>query len=220
MTANKVTKLAQIQAPRITKLTLDENEIAECDLKSHPALRVLSLNKNKLTSCKGVSGLSELEELSLQENETLITLEGLGQLPKMKSLNLTGSKVADLNHIPDLPCLEQLILTGNDIKSLDELPKLKTLKKLSDLSLDGTPLAEEKGEDLKKEILISLMDDLPMLKKINGDGWDAEFLAEVKNEKAERIKAAEEARKEAEAAAAAAAANPEAAEGEPKEDGE
>ena len=105
LTGNKITKLPQVQAPRVTKLTLDENEIAECNTVSHPALRVLSLNKNKLVNCKGLSGLEHLEELSLQENETLTSLAGLEKLPKLTKLSLNGSKVESLADFPKLPAL-------------------------------------------------------------------------------------------------------------------
>lgn len=56
-----------------------------------------------------------------------------------------------------------------------------------------TPLAEEKGDDLKKEVLI-LLDGLDF-KMFNGEEVTAEDIADAKAEKAERIKAAEEARK-------------------------
>jgi len=72
------------------------------------------------------------------------------------------------------------------------------------LNLTETPLAEEKGDDLKKEVLI-ILDGLNF-KMFNGEEVTADDIADAKNEKAERIKAAEEARKAAEEEAAAAAA--------------
>lgn len=81
----------------------------------------------------------------------------------------------------------------------------------------GTPLAEEKGDDLKKEIFIALMDELPHLKKINGEVPEEfpAFLKECKAEKIQRIKDAEEAAKEAARIAAEEANKP--AEGEEAE---
>ena len=57
-------------------LNLDENEIAECDFCEHATVKVLSLNKNKLASGAGLRDLPCLEELSIQENETLTSLKG------------------------------------------------------------------------------------------------------------------------------------------------
>lgn len=56
-----------------------------------------------------------------------------------------------------------------------------------------TPLSEEKGEDLKKEVLI-LLDGLNIT-VFNGEEISAEEIQDAKAEKADRIKAAEEARK-------------------------
>ena len=75
----------------------------------------------------------------------------------------------------------------------------------------GCPLAEEKGDDFKKEVFIALMDQLPHLKKVNGEvpeEFDT-FIKECKAEKIQRIKDAEEAEKERLRAEAEAAANPE-----------
>ena len=106
--------------------------------------------------------------------------------------------------MPDLPSLEEINMTGCPIAKIEEIGKLITLKKLNSLNLTETPLAEEKGDDLKKEVLI-ILDGLNF-KTFNGEEVTAEDITDAKAEKAERIKAAEEARKQAEEEAAAAAA--------------
>jgi hypothetical protein len=52
--------------------------------------------------------------------------------------------------------------------------------------MTGCPVSEEKADDFKKEVLIELMHKLKDLKKINGDGWEAELVADVKAEKLNR----------------------------------
>ena len=64
--------------------------------------------------------------------------------------------------------------------------------------MGGNPIADEKGDEFKKEILILLMHELPELRKINGDGWDEELLADVKQTMIDRAKEAERLRLEAE----------------------
>jgi len=76
---------------------------------------------------------------------------------------------------------------------LEEIGKLITLRKLRSINLTETPLSEEKGEDLKKEVLI-LLDGLNIT-VFNGEEISAEEIQDAKAEKADRIKAAEEARK-------------------------
>lgn len=105
----------------------------------------------------------------------------------LKKLNLTGSKLESLDDFPKFPCLEELVLDGNAVAAVTELPKLGHLKSLKKLSMTGTPLAEEKGDDLKKEVLIALMDKLKSLKEINGEGWDAELVADAVATKEQRI---------------------------------
>ena len=109
-------------------------------------------------------------------------------------------------------------LHSNPIADLNEIGKLITLKSLNELNLLETPLAEEKGDDLKKEVLI-LLDGLD-IKKFNDEEVTAEEISDAKAEKAQRIKDAEEARlakeeedrlakEEADRAAKEAAENPE-----------
>lgn len=104
-----------------------------------------------------------------------------------------------------MPCLEELNLDGNAITSLEELPKIGHLSKLKKLSMTGSPLAEEKGDELKKEILIALMDKMKYLKELNGEPFDDELMNDAKATKQARIeealeaaRAAEEAKKQAE----------------------
>lgn len=61
MTKNKLQELPHIQAPMLTQLILDENEIGECKFASNDSIKVLSLNKNKLKSLEGLARLYNLE---------------------------------------------------------------------------------------------------------------------------------------------------------------
>jgi Leucine-rich repeat (LRR) protein len=119
LSKNKLTKLPKIVSSSIVNLNLDENEIAECEFSDHPSIKVLSLNKNKLTSGAGIHDLPKLEELSIQENESLITLKGMENLGALKKLNLNGSKLESLGDFPSFPKLEELVLDGNAIASID-----------------------------------------------------------------------------------------------------
>ena len=49
--------------------------------------------------------------------------------------------------------------------------------------MTGCPISDEKADEFKKEVLIELMHRLKQLKKINGDGWEPELVAEVNAEK-------------------------------------
>ena len=135
-------------------------------------------------------------------------MKGIENLPLLKRLHLRANKIESLDDIPDLPALEYLNLRENQVATVAELPKLGKLYNLTALSMQGNPVADEKGDDFKKEILIKL-ESLRRLKKVGKDELTPEDREDAKNEKLERIRIAEE-----EAAAAAAAAAEKAAEGE------
>lgn len=194
-------------------------------MKSNGSIKFLSLNKNRLRSCEGFARLYECETLSLQENVheveepveggeagqtepktySITSFKGLEHLPKLRKLQLQGNKIEKLDDIPDLPELRELYLDGNGIATVDELKKLGTLKNLEVLSMAGCPVADEKGEEFKKEVLILLMDELTNLKTVNEVPITAEDIEEAKTERENRIKEAEEKRLADEAAAKEAA---------------
>jgi len=145
------------------------------------------MNKNKLTSCGELSFIYELKSLSMAENE-ITSFEGMSALDKLEKLNVGTNKLESIATLPDLPCLTELVLDGNPIASLKELDHLCKLTCLTSLSMTGCPVAE--GDDFKKEVLIALMDHLPNLVKINGEPYTPEDMAEAKEKKEERIRAA------------------------------
>ena len=133
----------------------------------------------------------------MQENE-IASLEGMNNVPELKRLHLQANKLEKLENFPDIPKLEVLALDGNPIAAAGELAKLSHLKELQELTMTGCPLADEKGDDFRKEVLIHLHEDLPKLKKINGEPYTDEELTEAMAEKETRRKEAENKPAEAE----------------------
>jgi len=66
----------------------------------------------------------------------------------------------------------------------------------------GCPIADEKADEFKKEVLILLMDELTNLKTVNEVPLTPEDYEEARAERESRIKEAEEAKRAAEEAAA------------------
>jgi Leucine-rich repeat (LRR) protein len=153
-------------------------------------LITLSMNKNQLVNLEGLENLTALESLSVAENQ-LTSITGIINCPKLKKLNLQGNKIETFDTVPDLPGLQEINMTGCPIAKIEEIGKLITLRNLNSLNLTETPLAEEKGDELKKEVLI-LLDGLNF-KSFNGEEVTPEDIAEAKETKAERIKLDEEA---------------------------
>lgn len=141
--------------------------------------------------------MPKLESLYLAENK-LISLTDLKELPSLKTLHLRKNELADLESFPDLPSLNYLNLRETKLENQDVVASLKHLKTLADLNLLGTPLEENVGDKLKKEVLI-LLEGLK-LKRLNKDEVTEDDYQEAKELKEERIKEEEERRKEAELA--------------------
>ena len=146
--------------------------------------------------------MPNLEELQIQENE-LVSLAGLNDLGKLKKLNLNTNKLETLDNFPLMPCLEELILDANQITKVEDLQNLVGLRNLVELSMQGCPLSDEKGDDFKKEVLIAFEGQV-CLKKINGEEFTAEDVQEAMALKEERIQEALNKPPEEEGDAAAA----------------
>lgn len=160
-------------------------------------MKELSLNRNKLASGEGIVGLKQLVKLDIQENDTLTHLGGMSDLPSLTSLSCAKSALSTLDNFPNLPALEDLNLDGAKFEKVDEFAKLCNLKSLKTISAAECEKLTEGGADVRKEITIALMDDLPALKTVNGEPLDEDYLKECKEEKQERIRAAAEAAKAA-----------------------
>jgi Leucine-rich repeat (LRR) protein len=90
-------------------------------------------------------------------NENRITdISALVNLPNLRKLDLNTNKIVSIANKPHLPSLIHLDLGNNSIKDADELMHLGQYRNLAVIIMTGCPYAEEVGEKLKNEILISL----------------------------------------------------------------
>lgn len=173
------------------------------------------MSENKLTNCAGLKAMPKLVELNLNGNRinSLADLVGLGCL---KKLDVGKNKLDTLANFPMLPALEIFDASENLIEKdgEKELENLKDCSNLTTILMAGNPWVDEKGDDFKKEVLISL--DMLAVKQVNDmEEVTSEERQDAKTEKAEREKARLEAEEEARRAAEEAANQP--AEGEEAE---
>lgn len=128
--------------------------------------------------------MGKLTELNLADNK-LACLKDIKDLPSLKKLILDNNKLKAFDNFPDLPALEQLEAKNNPISKEGEVKKLRHLAKLHTLNMVECPVAEEKGDDFKREVLIDL--DVLALKSINEEEVTEEDVNDAKEEKAARI---------------------------------
>ena len=82
------------------------------------------------------------------------------------------------------------------------MESLLKLQNLRQLDINENPVTTEKGEDFKKEVMIKLALSNPKLRRLNDEELTADDVRDALAEKEERIRAEEQARKEAEERAA------------------
>lgn len=107
-----------------------------------------------------------LQELYLNENE-ITYLKDLSNLPVLKVLSVNTNKLECLDELPSLPSLEKFDVGANPMEKLGEIKKLRNMHCLKTVVFAGCPFADEKGDDLKKEVLIAL--DHLKIKVVNED---------------------------------------------------
>lgn len=163
-------------------LDLYDNEIEEIQgigcLKS---LRVLMLGKNRIKKIQNLDSLSKLDVLDLHNNQ-INEIQNLTHLSELRVLNLAGNQLrhvdnlegmdslAELNlrrnrihtvcDIDNLPSLQRLFLSFNEISSFDSISSLSDSTSLSEVSLDGNPIAIEQNY---RQTLLHHMQQLRLL---------------------------------------------------------
>lgn len=140
--------------------------------------------------------MDSLEELYLNENE-IKDVSQLKNLPKLKRLDLNTNKLESLKDAKlDLPALEHFDVGANAIVGADTIQTLAGFKKLRNFVAAANPFADELGDKLKGELLFQLYPAIK-IKFIGEDEITEEDLAAWKAERKERLKAAEEAKRQA-----------------------
>lgn len=93
-------------------------------------LTELRCTHKKISSLEGIGSLANLQSLNL-ENNALVDVSQLTKLTRLKKLNLSYNEIRNLDRIQSLSSLEELGLNGIQIKDLTFLTRMKELRKLS-----------------------------------------------------------------------------------------
>uniref|UniRef100_A0A8C1XWV9 Uncharacterized protein n=1 Tax=Cyprinus carpio TaxID=7962 RepID=A0A8C1XWV9_CYPCA len=150
---------------RLVFLDLYDNRVIDMSgVSSLTSLRVLLLGKNRIQRICDVDGLTKLDVLDLHSNQ-ISQIENVSRLSKLRLLNLSGNRITRVENLQGLNCLTELNLRHNSITSVtdvENLPRLQRLflssnsisrfdalaclwhcRSLSELSVDGNPVALE-----------------------------------------------------------------------------
>ncbi|XP_047437575.1 leucine-rich repeat-containing protein 49 isoform X2 [Mugil cephalus] len=141
---NHISDMTGIEVLRSLRiLMLGKNRVHKiCSLESLSKLNILDLHDNKICRIENMSHLSELQILNLAGN-SISTVENLQGLDSLTELNLRHNHISVVTEVDRLPCLQRLFLSCNNISSFDQLVCLGESHTLSELTLDGNPVALE-----------------------------------------------------------------------------
>uniref|UniRef100_A0A8C2INR0 Leucine-rich repeat-containing protein 49 n=1 Tax=Cyprinus carpio TaxID=7962 RepID=A0A8C2INR0_CYPCA len=113
-----------------------------CDVDGLTKLDVLDLHSNQISQIENVSRLSKLRLLNLSGNR-ITRVENLQGLNCLTELNLRHNSITSVTDVENLPRLQRLFLSSNSISRFDALACLWHCRSLSELSVDGNPVALE-----------------------------------------------------------------------------
>ncbi|PFH36865.1 leucine-rich repeat protein LRR1 [Besnoitia besnoiti] len=174
--SNRIRKIAGIAALKdLKELWLGKNKITEMKLPSLLKLQRLSIQSNRLTAWDAslFANCPNLEELYLSHNRLSGAVpEAIGQLKKLKILDLAANAVDDIRALAQLEGLEELWMNDNAIASLEAVKDLKPVAALRTLYLEGNPLHANLGPSYRQNVV----QILPQLQQL-----DALLLNEVVN---------------------------------------
>ncbi|XP_028999894.1 leucine-rich repeat-containing protein 49 isoform X2 [Betta splendens] len=141
---NRISEMSGIEAlSSLRILMLGKNRIHEiCCLENLSKLNILDLHDNQIHRIENISHLNELQILNLAGNN-ICRIENLQGLDCLTELNLRHNCISFVAEVERLPCLQRLFLSGNSITSFDQLACLGESRSLSELTLDGNPVALE-----------------------------------------------------------------------------
>jgi hypothetical protein len=167
---------------------LSENLIVTAErFQGHQQIIMLDLRKNKLTSCKGICNMPQLEQLFLGENEIADT-DDLEGLPKLKKLDLNTNKLTHLKSLPRLESIQEIDVATNTIASADNISALAKYPTLVKFNGAANPMTEELADKFKQEVLFRLYPGVK-LRFLGEEEIVEDDITQWKAERKERLKA-------------------------------
>ncbi|XP_076444066.1 leucine-rich repeat-containing protein 49-like isoform X2 [Babylonia areolata] len=154
----QIAGLASLRSLRV--LMLGKNRIKKIEnLESLIKLDVLDLHGNQISSIENLNHLVELRVLNLAGNQ-ITSVDNLAGIDALAELNLRRNKIRTVNDVDALPSLQRLFLSFNEISSFEDVQCLGESSSLSEICLDGNPLAQDPAY---KQVVLRNMQQLKQL---------------------------------------------------------
>ncbi|GAB1605089.1 leucine-rich repeat-containing protein 49-like isoform X4 [Argonauta hians] len=166
-------------------LMLGKNRIKKIEnLECLPKLDVLDLHNNQISEISNLNHLSELRVLNLAGN-LLKYVDNLHGMDSLMELNFRRNRIQSVSSLDCLPSLQSLYLSFNDICSFSALSCLSESSSLSEVTLDGNPIAIEHSY---RQNVLHIMQQLQMLdmRRVSEDERRVAVVAARKEEEKKR----------------------------------
>ena len=99
------------------------------------------------------------------ETPCLVDVQGLEEVNKLETLEIKASGITKLEGFPKLPNLKKLDLSASKVEDINQLEHLGHLGKLESFSMAESPCAGV--DDFKKEVMVRFIDKWPLIRVIN-----------------------------------------------------
>ncbi|XP_032088264.1 leucine-rich repeat-containing protein 49 isoform X1 [Thamnophis elegans] len=141
---NQIEEISGLSTLRCLRvLSLGNNRIRRIsNLDNLVNLDVLDLHGNQISVLENLSHLKDLRMLNLARN-CLTHAENLSGLDSLLELNLRYNKIRSVKDADTLPSLQRLFLSFNNISGVEDILCLADSASISELTLDGNPIAQE-----------------------------------------------------------------------------
>ncbi|XP_068128634.1 leucine-rich repeat-containing protein 49 [Hyperolius riggenbachi] len=141
---NQIEEISGFSSLRsIRVLMLGKNRIQKiANLENLKNLDVLDLHGNQISKIENIDHLGELRVLNLARNQ-LSEVENLNGLDSLTELNLRHNNISVVRDVDTLPSLQLLYLSFNNISRINDILCLADSASLSEVTLDGNPIAQE-----------------------------------------------------------------------------
>ncbi|XP_069758480.1 leucine-rich repeat-containing protein 49 isoform X2 [Narcine bancroftii] len=137
----EISGLSSLKSLRV--LMLGKNRIKTISNLEHLTdLDVLDLHANQISRMENINHLTELRVLNLAGN-LIVHVENVSGLDSLTELNLRRNRIESVRDADTLPCLQRLFLSFNNISRFENIVCLANSLSLSEVTLDGNPIAQE-----------------------------------------------------------------------------
>uniref|UniRef100_H3BHC1 Leucine rich repeat containing 49 n=1 Tax=Latimeria chalumnae TaxID=7897 RepID=H3BHC1_LATCH len=181
----EVTGLSALTTLRV--LMLGNNRIKKIsNLENLINLDVLDLHGNQICKIENINHLTELRVLNLAKNY-IVHVNNLKGLDSLAELNLRHNQIVSVRDADNLPSLQRLFLSYNNISSFEDILCLAESSSISEVTLDGNPVAQESWYRQTFLRLMVQLQQLDMKKITEEERRMASVLARKEQEKKREI---------------------------------